>query len=170
MDFKRIIRDVPDFPIPGIIFRDVTTLLKDPAAFRQAIDTLVAHYRDHRLDAIASIESRGHIFAAPLAYALGVGLIPVRKPGKLPADKIQVAYQLEYGTERLEMHTDAIQPGQRILIVDDLIATGGSANAARQMVEQLGGEVVGFAFLIELTFLNGRETLQGYDVYSVIQY
>lgn len=170
MDFKRIIRDVPDFPIPGIIFRDVTTLLKDPTAFRLAIDTLVAHYRDSRLDAIASIESRGHIFAAPLAYALGVGLIPVRKPGKLPADKIQVAYQLEYGTERLEMHTDAVQPGQRILIVDDLIATGGSANAARQMVEQLGGEVVGLAFLIELTFLNGRETLQGYDVYSVIKY
>ncbi|MCW5852599.1 MAG: adenine phosphoribosyltransferase [Anaerolineae bacterium] len=170
MDFKRIIRDVPDFPIPGIIFRDVTTLLKDPAAFRQAIDTLVTHYHDRQLDAIASIESRGHIFAAPLAYALGVGLIPVRKPGKLPADKIQVAYQLEYGTERLEMHIDAVQPGQRILIVDDLIATGGSANAARQMVEQLGGEVAGFAFLIELTFLKGRETLQGYDVFSVIQY
>ena len=170
MDLKRAIRDVPDFPIPGIIFRDVTTLLKDPAAFRFAIDTLVAHYRGAQLDAVASIESRGHIFAAPLAYALGVGLIPVRKPGKLPADKIQVAYQLEYGTERLEMHTDAVRPGQRVLIVDDLIATGGSANAARQMVEQLGGHVAGFAFLIELTFLNGRETLQGYDVYSVIQY
>ncbi len=170
MDLKRAIRDVPDFPIPGIIFRDVTTLLKDPAAFRFAIDTLVAHYRGAQLDAVASIESRGHIFAAPLAYALGVGLIPVRKPGKLPADKIQVAYQLEYGTERLEMHTDAVRPGQRVLIVDDLIATGGSANAARQMVEQLGGHVAGFAFLIELIFLNGRETLQGYDVYSVIQY
>ena len=170
MDFKRIIRDVPDFPIPGIIFRDVTTLLKDPAAFHLAIDTFVAHYGDSQFDAIASIESRGHIFAAPLAYALGVGLIPVRKPGKLPADKIQVAYQLEYGAERLEMHTDAVQPGQRILIVDDLIATGGSANATRQMVEQLGGQVVGFAFLIELTFLRGRETLSGYDVFSVIQY
>ena len=170
MDLKSAIRDVPDFPIPGIIFRDVTTLLKDPVAFHLAIDTLASHYQTVPLDAIASIESRGHIFAAPLAYKLGVGLIPVRKPGKLPADKIQVAYQLEYGTERLEIHTDAIQPGQRVLIVDDLIATGGSANAARQMVEQLGGEVVGFAFLIELTFLKGRETLQGYDVYSVIQY
>ena len=170
MDLKRAIRDVPDFPIPGVMFRDITPLLKDPTAFRLAIDTLVARYRDARLDAIASIESRGHIFAAPLAYALGVGFIPVRKFGKLPSAKVQVAYELEYGAERLEMHTDAVAPGDRVLIVDDLIATGGSANAVRQLVEQLGGEVAGFAFLIELAFLNGRDALQGYDVYSVIQY
>lgn len=170
MDFKRVIRDVPDFPIPGIMFRDVTTLLKDPVAFRAVIDNLIDRYRDTPPDVVASIESRGHIFAAPLAYALGVGLVPVRKPGKLPADKIQVSYQLEYGAERLEMHTDAVQSGQRVLIVDDLIATGGSANAARQLVEQLGGQVQGFAFLIELAFLNGRAALEGYDVYSIIQY
>ena len=170
MDFKRVIRDVPDFPIPGIMFRDVTTLLKDPAAFHAAIDTLIDHYKDTPPDVVASIESRGHIFAAPLAYALGVGLVPVRKPGKLPADKIQVSYQLEYGSERLELHTDAVQPGQRVLIVDDLIATGGSANAARQLVEQLVVQVQGFAFFIELSFLNGRETLKGYDVFSVLQY
>lgn len=170
MDFKSVIRDIPNFPIEGVLFRDITTLLKDPVAFRAAIDSLVAHYRDQQLDVIVSIESRGHIFAAPMAYKLGVGLAPVRKPGKLPADKIQVAYELEYGTEKLEMHTDAVHPGQRVLIVDDLIATGGSANAARQLVETLGGQVAGFAFLIELTFLNGREALKGYDVFSVVQY
>jgi adenine phosphoribosyltransferase len=147
-----------------------TTLLRDPAAFRAAIDQLAARYQGTPIDVIASIESRGHLFAAPLAYQLGVGLAPVRKPGKLPHDKIRVSYQLEYGSESLEMHRDAIEPGQRVLIVDDLIATGGSARAALQLVEQLGGEVVGLAFLIELLFLNGRDALQGYDVFSVVQY
>lgn len=170
MDLRSTIRDIPDFPIEGVIFRDITTLLKHPEAFRAAIDSLVAHYRATPIDVIVSIESRGHILASPLAYLLGVGLVPVRKPGKLPADKVQVSYELEYGTESLEMHRDAITPGQRVLIVDDLIATGGSARAAVQLVEEVGGQVVGAAFLIELTFLKGRDTLQGYDVFSVIQY
>ena len=169
-DLKQFIREVPDFPKPGILFYDITTLLSDPLALRMTVDRftwLFAHLDVHK---VIGIESRGFMFAPILAYNLNAGFVPVRKPGKLPADKIQVAYELEYGTERLEMHTDAVRPGQRVLIVDDLIATGGSANAARQMVEQLGGEVVGFAFLIELTFLKGRDTLQGYDVFSVIQY
>ena len=170
MDLKAKIRDIPDFPIAGVLFRDVTTLLKDAEAYHVAIDTLVEHYRHNPPDIIASIESRGHIFAAPMAYLLGAGFVPIRKPNKLPADKYSVTYTLEYGAETLEMHIDGVQPGQRVLIVDDLIATGGSANAARQLVEQVGGQVVGFAFLIELTFLNGRDHLQGFDVFSVIQY
>lgn len=170
MDLRSTIRDIPDFPIEGVLFRDITTLLKDPDAFRASVNSLVEHYRDTPIDLIVSIESRGHIFASPLAYALGTGLVPVRKPGKLPADKIAVSYELEYGTESLEMHRDAVTPGQRVLIVDDLIATGGSARAAIQLVEELGGQVVGAAFLIELTFLHGREALKGYDVFSVIQY
>ena len=170
MDLRRTIRDIPNFPIEGVLFRDITTLLKDSDAFRAAIDSLVSHYQDVPLDLIVSIESRGHIFASPLAYALHTGLVPVRKPGKLPADTIAVSYELEYGTESLEMHRDAVAPGQRVLVVDDLIATGGSARAAIQLVEELGGQVVGAAFLIELTFLNGREALKGYEVFSVLQY
>lgn len=170
MDLRSTIRDIPDFPIEGVLFRDITTLLKHPAAFHAAIDGLVEHYRDTPIDLIVSIESRGHIFASPLAYVLRAGLVPVRKPGKLPADKIQVSYELEYGTESLEMHRDAITAGQRVLVVDDLIATGGSARAAIQLVEKLGGQVIGAAFLIELTFLNGRDALKGYEVFSVLQY
>ena len=170
MDLKSRIREIPDFPVKGVLFRDITTLLKDPPAFRAAINTLVDRYRDTRIDVIASIESRGHILAAPLAYELGAGFVPIRKMGKLPADKINVSYLLEYGAETLEMHTDAITPGQRVLIVDDLIATGGSASAATQLVERLGGEVVGLAFLIELVDLGGRAHLPNYDVYAVLQY
>lgn len=170
MDLRRTIRDIPNFPIEGVLFRDITTLLKEPDAFQAAIDSLVNHYRTTPPDLIVSIESRGHIFASPLAYALRTGLVPVRKPGKLPADKIAVSYELEYGTESLEMHRDAIAPGQRVLVVDDLIATGGSARAAIQLVEELGGQVMGAAFLIELEFLGGRNALQGYDVFSVLQY
>lgn len=170
MDLKAKIRDVPDFPIAGVLFRDVTTLLKDAKAYQAAVDKLAAHYKQAPPDIIASIESRGHIFAAPMAYLLGAGFVPIRKPNKLPANRLSVTYTLEYGAETLEMHTDAVKPGQRVLIVDDLIATGGSANAARQLVEQLGGQVIGFAFLIELEFLKGRDHLAGYDVFSVIQY
>ncbi len=170
MDLKRSIRDIPDFPIQGVLFRDITTLLRDAAAYRAAIEQFITRYQNTRIDLIASIESRGHIFAAPLAYELGAGLVPVRKPGKLPSDKLSVSYQLEYGTETLEMHTDAIRPGQRVLVIDDLIATGGSARATVDLVEKLGGRVMGCGFLIELTFLNGREALQGYDVFSVIKY
>ena len=170
MDLKSRIREIPDFPVKGVLFRDITTLLKDPTAFRAAINNLVDHYRDASIDVIASIESRGHIFAAPLAYELGAGFVPIRKMGKLPAEKINVSYLLEYGAETLEMHTDAIAPGQRVLIVDDLIATGGSASAATQLVERLGGEVVGLAFLIELVDLGGRTHLPNHDIYAVLQY
>ena len=170
MDLKSRIREIPDFPVKGVLFRDITTLLKDPAAFRAAIHSLLDHYRDTPIDVIASIESRGHIFAAPLAYEMGAGFVPIRKMCKLPSDKIHVSYLLEYGAETLEMHTDAIAPGQRVLIVDDLIATGGSATAATELVERLGGEVVGLAFLIELVDLGGRANLSKYDVYAVLQY
>lgn len=164
------IRDVPDFPTPGVIFKDITTLLKDGPAFKEVIDTLVERYRQRGIDAVVAIESRGYIFGAPLAAALGVGLIPVRKMGKLPAETISATYELEYGKETVEMHRDAILPGQKVLIVDDLLATGGTANAAKSLVEQLGGKVEGFAFLIELTFLKGRDKLTGYDVFTMITY
>ncbi len=164
------IRDVPDFPTPGIIFKDITTLLKDGPAFKEVIDTLVEKYRQREIDAVVAIESRGYIFGAPLAAALGTGLIPVRKMGKLPVETVSATYELEYGTETVEMHRDAILPGQKVLIVDDLLATGGTASAAKSLVEELGGRVEGFAFLIELTFLNGREKLKGYDVFTIIAY
>jgi adenine phosphoribosyltransferase len=169
-DLASLIRDVPDFPVKGILFKDITTLIKEPRAFREVIDALVKQYEGQGIDMIAAIEARGWIFAAPLAYKLGAGLIPVRKPGKLPWKKINAAYSLEYGTNVLEMHTDAVQPGQRVLIVDDLLATGGSAKATAELIEQLGGKVVGFAFVIDLTFLKGIEKLKGYDVFSLIQF
>ncbi len=169
-DLGKLIRDVPNFPIEGILFKDITTLLRDPQAFRQAIDGLGAHYAGQQIDRVVAIESRGFIIGAPLAYKLGAGLVPVRKPGKLPAQTISVEYSLEYGTNTLEMHLDAIEPGQRVLIVDDLLATGGSAKAAIDLVERLGGVVVGLAFLVELKFLRGVERLKGYDVFSLIQY
>jgi adenine phosphoribosyltransferase len=169
-DLASLIRDVPDFPVKGILFKDITTLIKEPRAFREVIDALVKQYEGQGIDMIAAIEARGWIFAAPLAYKLGAGLIPVRKPGKLPWKKINAAYSLEYGTNVLEMHTDAVQPGQRVLIVDDLLATGGSAKATAELIEHLGGKVVGFAFVIDLTFLKGIEKLKGYDVFSLIQF
>ena len=170
MDLARLIRDVPDFPKKGILFKDITTLLRDPEAFREAIDALAARYVDERIDEVVAVESRGFVFGAPLAYKLGAGFVPVRKPGKLPAQTTSVEYSLEYGTGRLEMHLDAIQPGQRILLVDDLLATGGSAKAAAELVERLGGVIVGVAFLIELEFLQGARKLEGYRIYSLIRF
>lgn len=167
---KSKIRDVPDFPIPGILFKDITTLLKDGPAFSEVIETLVNRYRDKQIDAVVAIESRGYIFGAPLAAALKVGFVPVRKLGKLPAQKISIEYETEYSKEHIEMHQDAIQPGQRVVIVDDLIATGGSGAAIKDLVEQLGGKVVEFAFIIELDFLKGREKLQGYDIFTMIHF
>jgi len=170
MDLAPLVRNVPDFPVKGIQFKDHTTLIKDGAAFREAINQMAAPFKDKRLDLIAGIESRGFIFGAPIAYELGAGFVPVRKLGKLPAPKSNESYTLEYGAETLEMHLDACGDGKRVLIVDDLIATGGSAKATINLVERLGGTVVGLSFLIELTGLNGRERLKGYDVHSVIQY
>ena len=169
-DLRANIREVPDFPKPGILFYDITTLLKDRQAFKEAVDLLVAPYRDQRIDVVVGMESRGFIFSAPMAYTLGVGFVPVRKLGKLPAETVSVEYALEYGTNTLEVHRDAITPGQRVLIVDDLLATGGTVNGTIDLVRRLGGEVVSLAFLVELRFLKGRERLRGYDVHSIIQY
>jgi adenine phosphoribosyltransferase len=170
MDLAATIRSVPDFPVEGILFYDITTMLKDPAALRESIDRLTNHYRNSGVDMVVGIESRGFIFGIPLAYQLEAGFVPVRKPGKLPAATIAESYALEYGTNSLEIHVDAIEKGQKVLIVDDLLATGGTAKATCNLVEKLGGQVVGLAFAVELTFLNGREKLQNYDVYSLLQY
>ncbi len=170
MELASLIRDVPDFPIEGILFKDITTLLKNEEAFREVIDQLVDQHIGRNVDCVVAIEARGYIFGAPLAYKLGAGFVPIRKPGKLPAEIISESYELEYGTNALEMHEDAIEPGQRVLMVDDLLATGGSARAAINLVERLGGLVVGVAFVIELDFLRGRDKLRGYDVLSLIHY
>jgi adenine phosphoribosyltransferase len=170
MDLAQMIRDVPDFPKEGIIFKDITTLTKDPEAFKEAVDVLADRYAGEDIDLVAAVEARGYIFGAPIALKLGAGFIPVRKVGKLPAETVLEEYELEYGTDAVEMHKDAVQPGQKVLIVDDLIATGGSAAATARLVERLDGEVVGIAFLIELTFLHGVEKLKQYDVFTVIQY
>jgi adenine phosphoribosyltransferase len=167
---KALIRDVPDFPQPGILFRDVTPLLRQPAALREVVAHFAGRYRGAGIDAVAGIESRGFIFGAPLAMELGVGFIPIRKVGKLPAEKILREYALEYGTATLEIHVDAVSPGQRVLLIDDLLATGGTAAAAAHLVQALGGDVAAVAFLIELEFLEGRERLDGFDVYSVLKY
>ena len=168
MDLAQYIRNVPDFPVEGIQFKDITTLLQDPVPFSGSVEALLAHYGEQEIDVVVGIESRGFIWGAVLAYELGVGFVPVRKPGKLPAETIRAEYTLEYGTNALEMHKDAIQPGQKVLVIDDLLATGGTAQATCELVEKLGGEIVGVAFLIELTFLNGREKLSDYDVLSLV--
>jgi adenine phosphoribosyltransferase len=170
MDLAKMIRDVPDFPVEGILFKDITTLISDPAAFREAVNRMAEPYRGEQIDLVAAIESRGFIFGAPMAYDFGAGFVPIRKPGKLPADTLAASYTLEYGTNSLEIHKDAIRPGQKVLLVDDLLATGGSAQAAISLIEQLGGEVVGVSFLIDLTFLNGIEKLKGYRVTTVIRF
>ena len=170
MDLAKMIRDVPDFPKEGIVFKDITTLIKDAQAFREAIDLLVDRYAWEQIDVVVAVEARGYIFGAPIAYKLGAGFVPVRKVGKLPAETVREEYELEYGTDAVEMHRDAIEPGQKVLIVDDLIATGGSAAATVRLVETLGGDVVGIAFLVELAFLNGVEKLKEYDVFTIIQY
>jgi adenine phosphoribosyltransferase len=170
VDLKALIRDVPDFPQPGILFRDITPLLQNPAVMRWVVDRLTQEFRDARLDAVVSIESRGFLFGAPLAYNLGVALVPVRKPGKLPSQRMSVEYSLEYGTGQLDIHSDALKQGDRVVIVDDLLATGGTAAAAAKLVELLGGRVQSFAFLVELGFLNGREQLRNYRILSLIHY
>ena len=170
LDLASRIRDVPDFPKKGIVFKDITTLLRDAAAFRQAIDELADRVRDLEVDAVVGMESRGFIFAAPLAYLLGAGFVPVRKLGRLPASTISVEYELEYGTNTLELHVDALQPGQKVLVVDDLLATGGTVAATIQLVERLGATVEATAFLIELLFLKGRQQLPGRRVISLVQY
>jgi len=169
-DLKKLIREVPDFPKPGILFYDITTLLKDACGFRGVIDGLKDHYHETQADVVLGIEARGFIFAPALAYAMGAGFVPVRKPKKLPAETVHVTYNLEYGTDTLEMHKDAVGKGARVLIVDDLLATGGTAAAAGRMVESAGGVVVGMGFVVELTFLKGRGRLSGHDVFSLLQY
>ncbi len=167
---KQKIRNVPDFPIPGISFKDVTTLFKDPAAFRSAVDCFVEEYEDESIDLVAGIEARGFILAPVLAYHMGKGIVPLRKPGKLPAETRRIEFELEYGTDALEMHLDAVKPGDRVLIVDDLLATGGTATAACRLVEDAGGIVAGVGFLIELSFLDGRRRLDGHPVFSLLEY
>lgn len=167
---KQLIREVPDFPKPGILFKDITTLLRDAGGLRTAIDCLVEPYREAQLDQVVGIESRGFILGAVIADRLGVGFVPVRKPGKLPAGTLSVSYALEYGTDTLEMHRDALGPGQRVLVVDDLLATGGTARAAVSLVKECGAEVVAVAFLIELEALNGRAQLPGEQVLAVLRY
>jgi adenine phosphoribosyltransferase len=164
------IREIPDFPKPGILFYDITTLLKDPAAYRDAIELMLEPYRGEQIDLVVGMESRGFIFSSAMALELGTGLVPVRKLGKLPADTLTVEYALEYGSNTLEIHRDAIAPGQRVLIVDDLLATGGTVRGTMELVERLKGVVVGLAFLVELEFLNGRERLEGRKVTSVVRY
>lgn len=170
IDLASHIRDVPDFPQKGILFKDITTLLKDGPAFKASIDLMTSRVREWGVDLVVGMESRGFIFAAPIAYNLGVGFAPVRKLGKLPADTISAEYALEYGTNTLELHTDAVTEGQRVLVVDDLLATGGTVGATIDLVERLGGEVIGTAFLVELSFLDGRQRLEGYRVTSLVTF
>ncbi len=167
---KKLIREVPDFPKPGILFYDITTLLQDPDGLRQLTDGMVDRYCDNPPDVVLGVEARGFIFAPVMATRLGRGFVPVRKPGKLPSKTSRISYELEYGSDSLEIHSDAIQPGQNVLIVDDLLATGGTAKATSKLVEELGGKVHGFAFVVELSFLPGRQALDGYDVFSVLTY
>ncbi|MGH9690626.1 MAG: adenine phosphoribosyltransferase [Candidatus Acidiferrales bacterium] len=169
-DLKKLIREISDYPKPGILFYDVTTLLKDSRGFHLLVDSLCEHYNGKKVDIVVGIEARGFIFAPALAYRLGAGFVPVRKPKKLPWKIASVTYQLEYGTDQLEIHEDAVRPGQRVIICDDLLATGGTASAAVQLVRQLGGEVAGAAFAVELNFLHGRAKLRDVDVFSLIRY
>lgn len=170
-DLKKLIREIPDHPKPGILFYDLTTLLADKQGFHSLVDQLCSHYNgNQKIDVVAGIEARGFIFAPALAYRLGAGFVPVRKPKKLPWKTASVSYQLEYGTDSLEIHQDAVKPGERVLICDDLLATGGTAAAAAALVRNLGGEVAGAAFAVELNFLNGRAKLPGIDAFSLIKY
>jgi adenine phosphoribosyltransferase len=170
LNIESLIRVIPDFPIPGILFRDITPLLKDPQGFRATIDLFVDRFKDERIDMVVGIEARGYMLAAPLAYHLGAGFVPVRKPGKLPGAKQTEEYALEYGTNSLEIHNDAVGRGQRVLIVDDLLATGGTAAATARLLGRLGAELVGYAFLIELGGLNGRAALNGSQVTAFLRY
>ena len=167
---EALIRDVPDFPEPGIVFKDITPVLADPIAFSTIIDLIVVHFGRGNVDKVVGIEARGFILGAPVAYHFGAGVIPVRKKGKLPYDTIEEEYALEYGTARLEIHTDAVTPGERVLVVDDVLATGGTAAATASLVERIGGKVCGIATLIELDFLHGRDKVSGYDLFTLIHY
>ena len=167
---KALVRTVPDFPKPGILFYDITTLLKDKQGFAKLIDAMAEHYIDRKVDLVLGIEARGFIFGPALAYRLNAGFVPVRKPKKLPAKTARVTYDLEYGTDSLEIHLDAIESGQRVVIVDDLLATGGTMEATVKLVRQLGGEIAGLAFAVELDFLKGRERFEGLDVFSLLHY
>ncbi|MDD4879171.1 MAG: adenine phosphoribosyltransferase [Candidatus Omnitrophica bacterium] len=169
-ELKNSIRDIPDFPKKGIIFKDITTLLKDGKKFQEAIDCLVERYKGKKIDKVVSIEARGFIFGSALAYKLGAGLVPVRKKGKLPHETHRVEYALEYGTDSLEIHKDAVNPGDNVLLVDDLLATGGTMSAVSGLIEKMGGKIVEVAFLIELTFLKGRERLKGRQIFSLIEF
>jgi len=167
---KKLVREVPDFPKPGILFYDITTLLKDKVGFATLIDSLSEHYLDREIDLVLGIEARGFIFGPALAYRLNAGFVPIRKPRTLPAETVKWTYELEYGNDTLEIHTDAIQPGQKVLIVDDLLATGGTANACLQLAKSLGAKVEGMGFVVELDFLNGRSKFDGTEVYSLLHY
>lgn len=167
---KQLIREVPDFPKPGINFYDITTLLKDADGFKQTIDALVDQYKDQQIDTIIGIESRGFIFGAPMALALGAGFVPVRKPNKLPAECVSISYDLEYGQDTLQMHKDAVGEGHKVLIVDDLLATGGTAKAVVDLVEQMKGDIVGIAFVVELTFLGARQKFGDRNIFSLLKY
>jgi adenine phosphoribosyltransferase len=167
---KELVRTVPDFPKPGILFYDITTLLKDKMGFAELIDALAAHYIGRDIDLVLGIEARGFIFGPALAYRLNAGFVPVRKPQKLPAPTARVSYDLEYGTDSLEIHLDAIEPGQNVVLVDDLLATGGTMEATVKLVQQLGGQIAGLAFAVELDFLKGREKFPDYDVFSLLHY
>lgn len=169
-ELRRWVRDVPDFPKPGIVFKDITPLLGEPSAFTAAVDAIYEHHAGRHIDKVLGIEARGFILAAPVAYRFGAGFVPVRKPGKLPAQIEREEYELEYGTDLLEIHRDAIGTGEQVLVVDDVIATGGTAAATARLVERLGGDVVGLSFVIELGFLAGRAKLEGYDVHSLVTY
>lgn len=170
MNVQQLIRAIPDFPIPGILFRDITPLLKDKEGFRGAIDLFVEKYKNRKIDYVVGIEARGYMLGAPLAYAIGAGFVPVRKPGKLPYEKLTESYALEYGTNSLEIHSDALGDGDTVVVVDDLLATGGTAAATKRLLERLGAKVDSFAFLIELAALNGRQALEGTDVTTFISY
>jgi len=170
MNFKDYIRVIPDFPQPGIRFKDITTLLQDGAVYKQAIDELREMVKEKEIDVIAGPEARGFVIGAPLAFSLGVGFVPIRKSGKLPGETIEADYALEYGKDKLAMHKDAIKPGQKVLIADDLLATGGTIQTSIELIKRLGGEIVGAAFLIELSYLDGREKLDGMDVVSLVKY
>ena len=167
---KQLIRAVPDFPKKGILFYDITTLLKDTVGFATLIDALSEHYLDSRVDLVLGIEARGFIFGPALAYRLNAGFVPIRKPGKLPAETVKWSYELEYGIDTLEIHKDAIRPGQRVIIVDDLLATGGTANACTKLAQSLGAEIAGLGFVVELDFLNGRKKFDGMEVFSLLHY
>ncbi len=170
MDLKTYIRDIPDFPKPGIVFKDITPLLQSPKAFQYAIDSIAKRYSSDKVDLILGAEARGFIIGGALAYKLNTGFIPARKPGKLPHNTTKAEYELEYGMDSLEMHMDAIKPGEHVLVVDDVLATGGTASAKVDLVEQLGGKVIGVAFLIELTALNGRDKLGNHNVFALMKY